>query len=228
MFTQYHIQQMVIKIDSSYAVMSPSIFSLLLANSVGRTNGLTALDVGCGCGLQSIVIAKLGAGHFWAIDVDPRSIEATAINASLNQVADKITVVQGDMFSPFSDRSFDLIVCNPPTLPSDARISRHWWGGTNGREFLNRFLYECPKYLKSKGEIQFVQSSLVGIELSIQQLQKNGVASRVVARDKIGFRAQYFDILNKIEYLSMLSKGQWYEEDGKASEEVVVINGFRP
>lgn len=49
--------------------------------------GWTALDVGCGSGILSIALAKLGARKVLAIDIDERAVEETKENAKRNGVS---------------------------------------------------------------------------------------------------------------------------------------------
>jgi len=48
--------------------------------------GERVLDYGCGSGILAIAAAKLGAARVDAVDVDVQAVEATAMNARLNQV----------------------------------------------------------------------------------------------------------------------------------------------
>ncbi|XP_011558531.3 electron transfer flavoprotein beta subunit lysine methyltransferase [Plutella xylostella] len=45
------------------------------------------LDVGCGCGAQAIAAATVGAERVLANDIDVNALEATTINAELNNVS---------------------------------------------------------------------------------------------------------------------------------------------
>lgn len=75
--------------------------------------GQKVLDLGCGSGILSIAAAKLGAGHIYALDIDPVAVTTTAVNAKQNGVADKITAQEGSLESlVHSARRFDLIVVN--------------------------------------------------------------------------------------------------------------------
>ncbi len=52
----------------------------------------TVLDVGCGSGILAIAAAKLGAQGVRAIDNDPVAVESARKNATLNEVAAKISL----------------------------------------------------------------------------------------------------------------------------------------
>jgi len=53
--------------------------------------GKRVLDFGCGCGIGAIAAARAGARGVVAADIDPRAIEATALNAELNGVQVELT-----------------------------------------------------------------------------------------------------------------------------------------
>jgi len=70
------------------------------------------LDIACGPGQQSCVLAKVSGGHVTALDNHPPFLADLArLKASAGQaVAEKITPVLGDMFAlDFPDQSFDLL-----------------------------------------------------------------------------------------------------------------------
>lgn len=68
------------------------------------------LDVGCGVGKQTLVLAKLTSGKITALDNHPPFIEALKRNLSEASYPDRIKCVVGDMAAmDFKDASFDLI-----------------------------------------------------------------------------------------------------------------------
>lgn len=58
-----------------------------LLDHPGLVRGRRVLDVGCGGGLCAIAAALAGAAHVQAVDNDPWAVQATILNAELNQVA---------------------------------------------------------------------------------------------------------------------------------------------
>jgi SAM-dependent methyltransferase len=68
------------------------------------------LDVGCGAGKQTIVLAKLTSGNITALDNHPPFIEALKRNLSQAGYPDRVKCVVGDMAAmDFKEASFDLI-----------------------------------------------------------------------------------------------------------------------
>ncbi len=57
--------------------------------------GDTVIDVGCGTGVLSIAMLKLGAGRALGVDLDPQAIAAARENAILNAVEDRLILAVG-------------------------------------------------------------------------------------------------------------------------------------
>lgn len=70
------------------------------------------LDVGCGPGAQTIVLARTSKGSITALDKHAPYLEILGKNAEKFDLSHYITTVQADMNEmPFEDESFDLIWC---------------------------------------------------------------------------------------------------------------------
>jgi ubiquinone/menaquinone biosynthesis C-methylase UbiE len=70
------------------------------------------LDVGCGTGMQTLVLAKLSTGNITALDNHAPFIEKLKRNAYRNSYSDRIHCVVGDMAAMnFPKGSFDVIWC---------------------------------------------------------------------------------------------------------------------
>jgi ribosomal protein L11 methyltransferase len=61
--------------------------------------GSRVADLGAGSAVLSIAAAKLGAGHAFAIELDPDAIGNAEENVARNGVADRVTVLEGDAAS---------------------------------------------------------------------------------------------------------------------------------
>jgi len=69
------------------------------------------LDVGSGTGILSIASIKLGAAYAVAVDNDPWCYQNCAENCTLNDVAERIKVVEGEI-AIVSEKDFDLVLAN--------------------------------------------------------------------------------------------------------------------
>lgn len=83
---------------------------LVLLEETVRT-GDRVLDVGAGTGILAIAAAKLGASRVTAVDTDDLAVQATRQNAELNQVAELVTVAQGDL-GVVTARGWEVVVVN--------------------------------------------------------------------------------------------------------------------
>lgn len=64
------------------------------------TAGARVIDYGCGSGVLAIAAAKLGAATCTAFDIDPQALTATRDNATANDVADRVRIVDADLTLP--------------------------------------------------------------------------------------------------------------------------------
>ena len=85
---------------------------LLEAPPLAETD-LTVLDLGCGWGPITCVVAKRAPqAHVWAVDVNQRARSLTVANASAIGADDRVTVIAPDDLPP--EIRFDRILSNPP------------------------------------------------------------------------------------------------------------------
>ena len=95
--------------------------------------GAVGLDLCTGSGVLAIAAARHGCRHVAAVDISRRAVAAAWCNARLNGVS--VQSVRGDLFEPVRGRRFDLIVSNPPYVPTPAGeiprrgLARAWEGG---------------------------------------------------------------------------------------------------
>ena len=73
--------------------------------------GERVLDIGTGSGILAIAVLKLGAAVAEGVDIDPVAVRTAGENAALNGVADKLTVLVGDLSDKASGR-YDIITAN--------------------------------------------------------------------------------------------------------------------
>jgi len=78
-------------------------------------------DIGSGSGALAIAIAR-GAPNadVWAADLSPAAVELARANVARCGLADRVTVIQGDLLDAVPGE-LDLVVANLPYLPEAAR-----------------------------------------------------------------------------------------------------------
>lgn len=109
----------------------------------------SALDLGCGCGLQTLLLAAHST-LVTATDINKRCLSLTALNARLNDIHN-IELLEGSYFEPVHGRKFDLIVSNTPYVitPGKDKIYRDAKG--NGDEAVLDVIRQAPEYLNEGG-----------------------------------------------------------------------------
>ena len=157
-----------------------------LVHREDRIPGGDALDLCTGSGALAIATAQAGARSVTAVDVSRRAVLAAWINALLNRV--RVRPLRGDLFAPLGGRRFDAIVSNPPYLPGsgdelpDSGPQRAWDAGTDGRALIDRIAAGAATHLKPGGVVLLVQSSLCGVDRTLQALAAGGLEPEVAER----------------------------------------------
>jgi SAM-dependent methyltransferase len=89
--------------------------SYLVATKMFEHNFESALDLGSGCGVLSLLAARR-AKRVVGVDILPEAVEVGKTNAVLNNVADRIEFFCGNMYEPVKGQEFDAIFSNTPFL----------------------------------------------------------------------------------------------------------------
>jgi len=137
-------------------VMGVASSSNLLASLVVPRRVERAVDIGCGCGIQAILVAR-HAKTVIACDVNPRALNFTAFNAELNG-ANNIECRAGSFFEPVAGETFDLIVSNPPFVISPDNAIAFRDSGLGGDEVSRQVVRQAVMHLRDGG-LAFVMIS---------------------------------------------------------------------
>lgn len=132
---------------------SRTLAEIILPAEVDR-----ALDLGTGCGIQALLVARR-AGTVVATDISARALAYAELNARLNGVGN-IEFRQGSMFEPVAGEAFDLIVSNPPFVitPRGEAVPEYEYrdGGLVGDALVEQFIRTAPAHLTPGGVAQLL------------------------------------------------------------------------
>lgn len=139
------------------------------------------LEVGAGSGYVSsgLPVCKLGVGT----DINPHAVRI-ARDAG-------VQMIRTDLGKGLRSGQFDLIIFNPPYLPTlpDDRID-DWLeyaldGGETGREVIARFLNEIPDILSPGGRILLLISSYTGYDQTLDLITASGLKGDLLEKEQV-------------------------------------------
>ncbi|SFE89761.1 HemK family putative methylases [Methylobacterium sp. yr596] len=133
----------------------------------GRPGPARVVDMCCGSGnLACAVATACDAAIVWACDLMPACVAAAAHNVDRLGLSNRVQVRRGDLFAALPiedfDRSIDLVICNPPYIPSlrldgdkahllDAEPREAFDGGLYGFTIHQRVIGSALRYLRPGG-----------------------------------------------------------------------------
>lgn len=158
------------------------------------------LDIGTGSGILGLFCAQNGA-QVTVTDVDDVILENVA--AAAFELGLEIKTVKSNMFLTI-DGQYDIVLFNPPYLPSKAFNDSTTDGGVHGRMFIDQFFEGLAAHLKHDGLALLLVSSLNDPCLIIQKHPEYSItvaARRMLFFEELqvllcrfrGFPSQRFD-----------------------------------
>ena len=136
-----------------------------LAPFLGEASGVRhALDLGTGSGCLAILLAHAySQAEVDAVDISADALTVAQRNVSDYGLADRINLLRSDLFTNLSDKSYDLIISNPPyvtalamdDLPAEYRHEPKLAlaGGEDGMDAVRTILKEAPRFLRPGGAL---------------------------------------------------------------------------
>ncbi len=121
-------------------------------------------DIGTGSGALAIALATyLPQALVYATDISPEALDVAAINCRRHGVADRVTLLQGDLLRPLPGL-VDVLVANPPYVRQrdmsslapeihDHEPAVALEGGRDGLEVVRRLLPQTPGKLRPGGAL---------------------------------------------------------------------------
>jgi methylase of polypeptide subunit release factors len=138
------------------------------------------LDLGCGCGIVAVVLAKLilPKTAIYASDISAEAVKLAKHNAEDHQLA--IDCRCGSMFEPWAGMKFDLIVDDVAGIAEPiARLSQwypphiHSDAGEDGTRWIVDILSQAPEFLAPQGQIFFPALTLSNEAKILETVKKH-------------------------------------------------------
>lgn len=167
-------------VDSVY---QPAEDSRLLAETavpyVDRDDRV--LDAGTGSGYVAARIGEATDATVVGSDLNPSACREAARNG--------VPAVRANLLDPFRDDAFDVVVFNPPYLPTEP--GREWddWmavalsGGEDGRAVVEPFLDDLARAIAPDGHAFVLVSTLTGVDAVRDYARASGLTTREAASE---------------------------------------------
>jgi release factor glutamine methyltransferase len=138
----------------------------LLAEAVKRSkDAIKILDIGVGSGCIAVTLAlKLPGSQVCGVEQSADALTLAKRNAAKHGV--NVTLVQGSLFEPYNGVCFDMIVSNPPYIPTgefdslqpevrDFEPREALDGGVDGLDFYRSIIPDATDHLNPGGWLLF-------------------------------------------------------------------------
>jgi ribosomal protein L3 glutamine methyltransferase len=122
----------------------------------------SALDLCTGCGCLAILLAHyFPAADIDAVDLSPEALTVAQRNVADYGLQDRINLIRSDLFANLSDKSYDLIISNPPYVTASAmrelppeylhEPALGLESGEDGLDAVRAILGDAARHLKDNG-----------------------------------------------------------------------------
>jgi release factor glutamine methyltransferase len=153
------------------------------------------LELGCGCGIISILAAKKGA-QVTASDINSTALKALEKNAAKNTVL--IDVVLSDLFENLNGQSFDFIIINPPYYPRNpVSIAENAWFCGENFEYFEKLFSQLPTFITVQNKIYMILSEDCDLQKIKAIALKNEITFELLLEKKVVAEKNYIYQLRK-------------------------------
>jgi release factor glutamine methyltransferase len=154
------------------------------------------LELGCGCGIISVLAAKKGA-RITATDINTIALEALEKNASNNAVS--IEVIFSNLFENLKEKHFDFVIINPPYYPKTPNsIAENAWFCGENFEYFEKLFLQLPDFITAENKIYMILSEDCELKKIKAIALKNKIAFELVLEKKVVAEKNYIFQLSKL------------------------------
>lgn len=145
------------------------------------------------------LVLEVGVGSGYVADRVTSETEATVIGSDISPEAcsrargEGIESVRGNLTRPFVDGSFDVVLFNPPYLPTppesewDDPLEYALSGGPDGRKVIRPFLADLGRVLRPSGRCYLLISTLTDPDAVSELATGAGLTTREIASESFPF-----------------------------------------
>jgi len=162
---QREFYQLTLEITPAVLIPRPET-EILVMEALRQLKGKESprvLDIGTGSGCIALTIAQQHkTAVVTATDRSPEALAIARKNATTHRLIDRVRFLEGDLFAPLGEELFDLIVSNPPYIPTsdisglmkevrDFEPISALDGGSDGLAMYRRLIPDAAAHLVEKG-----------------------------------------------------------------------------
>jgi release factor glutamine methyltransferase len=191
--------------------------------------GYRVLDFGTGSGVLALAAAKLGASSVVASDISSDAILLATSNAKANG-EEGISLIRHDKGSidVLSSRTFDLIICNPASLPTPPHIPDAFWsGGRLGLDMIFQLIELSSRCLSRSGRLRFIHTSLAPLHSTLSYLATHGFSTGILRVQEIQFRPFYAELFSHFVFIRNHHGGFFTRRNGLHYEFLYLLEAHR-
>ena len=156
----------------------------------------SAIELGAGNGFLSIEIYD-NIKELISTDINPIVIDYL-LNVKEQYHLEKQKITYSNLFDSIDEnKKFDLIIFNPPYVPSEEILSEDddeingydlaVNGGERGREIIDLFIEQLPNHLADRGICYLLVSSLNDVSEIIKKLLEKKLSAKIIDSKKLFF-----------------------------------------
>lgn len=208
-----------LSLDVPAGVWNPTPHGVELGNRLTdvRFDGEHVLELGTGCGLHAIVIARQGAKSMSLTEIEPPILDNARHNLAKHAIGIPVDYQVADWVQVEGEPA-DTLVTNPPFAKSGKRFRRY---------FIETLILDAHKLVRPGGRLIFIQSSMADVPRSIRLMEENGMTVKILGERDGPFRQYYFE---DSRFLMEMTKipGSYAVRDGKHYERLVSFQATLP
>lgn len=200
------------KIYPSYGVFSPirGEYLNLVDSAPLPVPCNLAFDIGTGTGVLAAILAHRGIKQVIATDNSQRALDCAQKNINQLNMKNTVTVTDADLYPDASYGKADLIVCNPPWLPSRPSSVLESAVYDDSSKMLKGFLNGLKAHLSDHGEGWLILSDFaehLGLRTR-EELQNWITAAELKVIEKIDTKATHQKVLDASDPLHAARKAE--------------------